>query len=52
MEHEVWDVLQRHLDSIFNGDVRPTKRRPAKTCRCLSGGSRLIARTASIFTAS
>jgi len=22
MEHEVWDVLQRHLNSIFSGDVR------------------------------
>ena len=22
MEHEIWAVLQRHLDSIFNGDVK------------------------------
>ena len=22
MEHEVWDVLKRHLNSIFNGDVQ------------------------------
>ncbi|HTP06986.1 MAG TPA: nuclear transport factor 2 family protein [Anaerolineae bacterium] len=22
MEHEIWDVLQRHLASIFNGDVQ------------------------------
>jgi ketosteroid isomerase-like protein len=21
MEHEVWDVLKRHLDSVFNGDA-------------------------------
>lgn len=22
MEHEIWEVLQRHLNSIFNGDVK------------------------------
>jgi|GEM_PF-4701029 hypothetical protein len=32
MEHEVWEVLHRHLASIFDGDVQ--------TCRCSSGGLR------------